>query len=83
VAVAAALAGAIATDVALPAQELGDLSLEGCLHEQANAQVSHLFPDLSELTVGGEQLVDVGAGALDGGYSFRHGRGFPFFACQA
>ena len=64
-------------------QELGDLGLEGRLHEQANAQVGHLLQDLAELTVGGEQLVDVGADALDGGYSFRHGCGFPFFACQA
>jgi hypothetical protein len=83
VAVAAAGAGPAASDVALPAQELGDLGLEGCLHQQADAQMGYLFEDLAEFTVGGEQAVDVGANALDGGYPFRRGCGFPSFACRA
>lgn len=82
-AVATALPGPVAADVALPTQELGDLGLERGLHQETNAQMGHLFENLAEITVGGEQLVDVGADALDGGYSVRHGCGFPFCAYRA
>jgi hypothetical protein len=43
VAVAAAFSGPFATHVAVTTEELCDLGLEGHLHEQANAQVSHLL----------------------------------------
>ena len=82
-AVAAALSGTLAADVAVPSQELGDLGLEGTLHQKADAQVGHFFQDLAELTLGVEQLVDVGADALDGGYSFRHGLRVSFPCSQA
>jgi hypothetical protein len=83
VAVPAAFSGTITAHVALPTQELGDLGFEGGLHQEADAQMGHFLEDLAELTVGGEQLVDIGADAFYGGYSFRHGCGFPFFAYRA
>ena len=43
---------------------------------QAHAEPGHLLKDLAEVTIGGEQVVDVGADALDGGYSCGHGCGF-------
>ena len=64
--VAAAGPDALAMGVALPAQELGDLGLDGGLHQQAHPEAGHLLEDLAELTLGGEQVVDVGADALDG-----------------
>ena len=83
VAVAAASVGSLTSDVAVPAQELGDLGLEGRLHQQADAQLGYLFEDLAEVAIGGEQLVDVGADALDGGYSVSTRVWVPFVACQA
>jgi hypothetical protein len=62
--------------VAIPAEKLGDLGLDGGLHEQAYAHAGHLLEDLAEVTFGGEQLIDVGADALYGGYSCGHGCGF-------
>lgn len=50
--------------VALPAQELADLGLQGGLHHQPHAQPGDLLQDLAKLLVGGEQLVDLGADAL-------------------
>jgi len=43
-----------------------NLGLEGRLHEQANPQAGHVFEDVAEIPVGGEQMVDVGADALGG-----------------
>jgi hypothetical protein len=83
VSIATAFSGTLASDIALPPQELSDLGFEGGLHQEAHAEMGHFLEDFTELTLGGEQLVDVGADALDGGYSFRHGCGFPFCACQA
>ena len=76
VAVAAARAGTLAVGVALPAEELGELGLQGGLEEQAHADTGHLLQDLAEVAVRGEQVVDVGADALEGGYSCGHGCGF-------
>jgi len=61
--------------VAFPAQELGDLGLDGGLHEEAHADAGYLLQHVAEITLGGEQVVDVGADALDGGYSSGHGCG--------
>ena len=35
------------------------------LHQHAHAEAGHLLQHLSEVTLGGEQVVDVGADALD------------------
>jgi hypothetical protein len=51
--------------IALPTQELGDLGLDCGLHQQAHSEPGHLFKHLAELTLGGEQVVDVSADALD------------------
>ena len=63
--VAAAGTRSLAMGVALPAQELGDLGLDGGLHQQAHPEPGHLFEHLAELTLRGEQVVDVSADALD------------------
>jgi len=76
VAVAAAGSGTLAVGVALPAEELGDFCLDGGLQEQAHAEAGHLLQHVAEVTLGGEQVVNVGADALDGGYSGGHGCGF-------
>ena len=52
--------------VALPAEELGDLGLDRSLDEQAHAEASDLLQHVAQVTVGGEQVVDVGADALQG-----------------
>jgi hypothetical protein len=67
---------AIAVDVALPAQELGDLGLDGGLHQQAHAEARHLLQHDAAVTVRAEQFVDLGADELDGGHSRGHGCGF-------
>jgi hypothetical protein len=77
VAVAAALAISIPAGVTLTAQELGDLGLERGLHQQANSEAGNVFEDVAEVPVGSEQLVDVGADALDGRYSGGRGCGSP------
>lgn len=58
-------AGTLAMGVALAAHELGDLGLDGALHEQAHAEAGHLLQHLAQVTVGGEQVVDVDADALE------------------
>jgi hypothetical protein len=55
----------LATGVAVAAQELGQLGLHGGLHDQPHAQPGDLLQDLAEVLLGGEQLVDLGADALD------------------
>ena len=52
--------------VALAAKELGDLGLQGSLHQQPHPQAGDLLHDLPELPLGAEQLVDLGAHALEG-----------------
>jgi hypothetical protein len=65
VAVAVPDALPLATLVAVAAEELADLGLQGGLHDQPHAQPGDLLQDLARLLVGGEQLVDLGADALD------------------
>jgi hypothetical protein len=55
----------VATLVAVAAQELADLGFDGGLHDQPHAQPGDLLQDLPEVLLGGEQLVDLGADALD------------------
>jgi hypothetical protein len=64
--VAVAVAGAVtlATSVAVAAQELADLGLQGGLDDQPHAQPGDLFEDLAEVLLGGEQLIDLDADAL-------------------
>ena len=76
VAVAATGTNAFAVGVALPAQELCDLGFDRGLDEEAHAEAPDLLQDVGQVTVGGEQVVDVGADALQGGYSGGHGCGF-------
>jgi hypothetical protein len=52
--------------VAGPPQELLDLGLQGGLHQQPHAQAGDLLQDRGQVTIGREQLVDLGAGALGG-----------------
>ena len=73
IAVAGALSGPLDTDVALPPKELGDLCLEGGLHDQAGSDPADLLEDLGEVALRRKKLVNLGADALGGGYSF-HGR---------
>ena len=47
VAVATARPGPLAPDVALAAQELGELGLQGALEEQADTQAGHLLENLA------------------------------------
>jgi hypothetical protein len=65
VAVAIPDAVTIATLVAVAAEELADLGFHGGLHDQPHAQPGDLLQDLSKGLLGGEQLVDLGADALD------------------
>jgi hypothetical protein len=67
--VAVAIPGTLplAAGVAVTAQELADLGLQGGLHDQPHAQPGNLLQDLPEVLLGGEQLVDLGADALRSG----------------
>jgi hypothetical protein len=67
VAVAVAGAVAVAAGVAVAAQELAHLGFHGGLHDQPHAQPGDLLQHLAEVLLGGEQLVDLGADALDSG----------------
>jgi hypothetical protein len=74
VAVAAARPVAVAaTLIARPAQELLDLGLQGDLEHQPHAESGNLFKDRRKVMIGAEQLVDLGADALDRRYSSCHG----------
>src|SRR6266542_3738668 len=70
---APSLTGQSAALVAVAAEELGDLGLQGRLQQQPGAQAGHFLQGLTEVSLGGEQVVDVGADALGGRYSCRHG----------
>jgi hypothetical protein len=50
--------------VAFAAEELGDLGLQGRLHQQLGAEVGDFFEDLRQLSVLGEQRV--GADTVSG-----------------
>jgi hypothetical protein len=52
--------------VAGPPQELLDLGLQGGLQQQPHGQAGNLFKDRGQVTIGREQLVDLGAGARGG-----------------
>src|SRR5215472_1319137 len=55
--------------VTIPPQELGDLRLQGRLHQQLRPEPGHLLQDLRQRTVLGEQLVDVATDTVGRGYS--------------
>ena len=59
--------------VAVPSQELGDLGLQGGLHQQLRPEPGHLLQDLWQRTVSSEQLVDVAVDTVGRRYSNRHG----------
>jgi hypothetical protein len=50
----------VATLVALPAQERVDLGLQSGLHHQPHADPGDVLQNRREVTVGAEQLVDLG-----------------------
>ena len=64
---AVAIAGAVtlATSVAVAAQELAHLGFYGGLDNQPHTQPGDLLQHLAEVLLRGEQLVDLGADALD------------------
>jgi hypothetical protein len=79
VAVAMAWAGIRVALVALPAQERGHFGLQRGLEQQPSPEPSDVLQDVGQLAGRvGEQLIDLGADALDRRYSCRHGRGSPF-----
>ena len=55
--------------VAIAAGELGDLGLQGGLHQQLRAEPGDLLQDLRKRLVLGEQLIDVVADTVSRGYS--------------
>ncbi|APT09591.1 hypothetical protein AN931_26940 [Mycobacterium intracellulare subsp. chimaera] len=59
--------------VAVTAEELGHLGLQRGLHQQLCAEPGHLLQNLGQLTIGCEQLVDLGANTISRRYSCRHG----------
>jgi hypothetical protein len=74
VAVAAARpVGVAATLVPGPAQEFLDLGLQRGLEHQPHAEPGDILKDQDEVTARSEQLVDLGADALDRRYSSCHG----------
>lgn len=52
--------------VAFAAEELGDLSLQGRLHQQLGAETGDFFKDLRQLPILGKQGVDLGADTVGG-----------------
>src|SRR5271166_4182586 len=52
--------------VAFAAEELGDLSLQGRLHQQLGAEAGDFFKDLRQLPILGKQGVDLGADTVGG-----------------
>jgi hypothetical protein len=50
--------------IAITAEELGHLGLQRGLHQQLCAEPGHLLQDLGQLTIRGEQLVDLGANTI-------------------
>ncbi|MFL6250824.1 MAG: hypothetical protein ACJ75N_09905 [Actinomycetes bacterium] len=53
--------------IPVTAQELGHLGFHGGLDDQPHAEAGDLLQDLPQVLLGGEQLVDLGADALDSG----------------
>jgi len=70
--------------VAVPAQKLGDLGLQGGLQHQPYRQAGHLLEVLGQAApLGtGDQLVDLGTDALAGRYSCSHGCRSSFVSGQ-
>ena len=67
--------------VAVAAEELGDLGLEGALQQQAGAEAGHLLQGVAELAfLAGlaEEVVDLRAELVGGRYSCGHGCGSSF-----
>jgi hypothetical protein len=58
--------GTLAAGVAIAAQELGRLRLQGRLQEQLDRQPAYLLQDLAQLLPGGEELIDLGTEAFAG-----------------
>jgi len=54
------------TGITVAAQELGDLGLQGCLHQQLRAEPGHLLQDLRQRPILSEQVVDLGMDAIGG-----------------
>jgi hypothetical protein len=52
--------------VAGPAEELGHLGLHRGLDDQSGAQAGDILEDLDQVTVGGEQGIDLGTDAIGG-----------------
>jgi hypothetical protein len=52
--------------VAAATEELGDLGLQGRLHQQLGAQAGDFFEDLRKLPILGKQGVDLGADTVGG-----------------
>jgi hypothetical protein len=66
VAIAVSRPDALAAGVAITAEELGDFCFQRGLQQPAGAEPGDLLEDLTQILVGGEQLVDLGADALGG-----------------
>jgi len=69
VAVAGTRAGVLGVGRALvagPAEELGHLGLHRGLDDQSGAQAGDILEDLDQVTVGGEQGIDLGTDAIGG-----------------
>jgi hypothetical protein len=67
--------GARGPGVPVAAEELGDLGLQGGLHQQLGAEPGHLLQDLRQRPVSSEQLIDVATDTVGRQYSVCHGRG--------
>ena len=76
------LDGRLVALVAGSAQELSHLGLRGGLHHQTAAEAAHLLKDRGQVTVGGEQRIDLSADALGRGYSWCHGCRSSFVLSQ-
>jgi hypothetical protein len=59
--------------VTVPSEELGDLGLEGGLHQQLRAEPGHLLQDLRQRPALSKQIIDVAADTVGRRYSCRHG----------
>jgi hypothetical protein len=63
-AVAVSRAHTIAAGVAVAAQELGDFCFQRRLKHQPGTESGDILQDVTQVAVGDEQLVDLGADAL-------------------
>ncbi|WUE07822.1 hypothetical protein OHA25_03290 [Nonomuraea sp. NBC_00507] len=61
--------------VAGAAEEGVDLGFDGGLDDQAGAEPGDVLDDLDQVTIGGEQGIDLGTDGLDRRYSTGHERG--------